>query len=625
LKALAHSMIVDTIYDSSSNAESLEKAYGGDYDISDPKGKHHEMGQLYGHAKKYALSVQSFTAATKFDAMNAKAHMNLGVALMQLASFSSRDKKDYDRAKVSLETAQQIDPTDSNFATNLKALEHSMSVDPIYDDKAPTEPAGIELRDGANPQVFFDISIDAKEAGRVIFELYSDVVPKTAENFRALATGEKGNGTVSGKPLHYKGATFHRIIKDFTAQGGDITTGDGNGGESIYGGDGGKFDDENFKLGHDKPGLLSMANAGPNTQTSQFFVVLREGGSPHLDGKHVVFGGVVSGMGVMRQIEERGSSRGEVSSKIVITDSGMLKGWDKYSFDDEQADHTRQGRKFAIKGMFEKAIKSFKAAVKFDGSGDTHLALAVAYMGSASHSSRNPDYYDKAQEALAKARELGTSDESNLESNEKALKHSKEVDSIYPRTPDYVQPSIVEPGDEGSSSSNPSEGVEFKNADGSAYTFDDPKSNHMEAGLAFAVKDELEDAIKAFEAAVKFDSGGAAESELFVSKKAEALTNLGVTYMNSATQKSRNPNYYDRAMTAFTKALELDPQNKVTLQNKETLQNSMKMDHIYQAKGPPSLVGNTNTKQQQHRQAAQHKNPNKSKKYKKPRKKKRKK
>jgi peptidylprolyl isomerase len=124
------------------------------------------------------------------------------------------------------------------------------------------------LRSASNPQVFFDIAIGGQASGRIEFELFADVTPKTAENFRALCTGEKGAGQ-SGKPLHYKGSAFHRVIPQFMLQGGDFTRGNGTGGESIYGA---KFADENFKLRHTTPGLLSMANAGPATNGSQFFI-----------------------------------------------------------------------------------------------------------------------------------------------------------------------------------------------------------------------------------------------------------------------------------------------------------------------------------------------------------------
>ncbi|GAA5886317.1 hypothetical protein JCM16303_003761 [Sporobolomyces ruberrimus] len=134
----------------------------------------------------------------------------------------------------------------------------------------------------SNPRVFFDIKINDNNAGRIIMELFADVTPKTAENFRALCTGEKGTGQ-SGVPLHYKGSKFHRIIKGFMCQGGDFTRGNGTGGESIYGE---KFEDENFELKHEKPFMLSMANAGPNTNGSQFFITTVP--TPHLDGKHTL-------------------------------------------------------------------------------------------------------------------------------------------------------------------------------------------------------------------------------------------------------------------------------------------------------------------------------------------------
>ena len=171
----------------------------------------------------------------------------------------------------------------------------------------------------ARPHVFFDIAIDGKAAGRIEFELFGDVVPVTVENFRALCTGEKGIGK-SGKPLHYKGSKFHRVIPDFMLQGGDFTMGDGRGGESIYGA---KFADENFKLKHTKPGLLSMANAGPGTNGSQFFVTTVK--TPWLDGHHVVFGEVTKGFEVVKALEACGSEEGDTTRVCKIVDCGELK------------------------------------------------------------------------------------------------------------------------------------------------------------------------------------------------------------------------------------------------------------------------------------------------------------
>jgi peptidylprolyl isomerase len=168
------------------------------------------------------------------------------------------------------------------------------------------------------PRVFFDVTVGGKPIGRIVFELYSDIVPKTAENFRALCTGEKGIGK-SGKPLHFKGCKFHRIIPQFMIQGGDFTAGNGTGGESIYGA---KFADENFKELHTVPGILSMANAGPNTNGSQFFICTVK--TDWLDGKHVVFGRVVEGMDIVKKMEEQGSQSGKTKSDVVIADCGQL-------------------------------------------------------------------------------------------------------------------------------------------------------------------------------------------------------------------------------------------------------------------------------------------------------------
>lgn len=163
----------------------------------------------------------------------------------------------------------------------------------------------------ANPRCYFDMTADGTPLGRIEFEVFADVVPRTAENFRALCTGEKGYG--------YKGSSFHRVIKNFMCQGGDFTNHNGTGGKSIYGN---KFEDENFKLIHDKPGLLSMANAGKNTNGSQFFITTVV--TSHLNGKHVVFGKVAKGMDIVKTIEGYGSSSGATSKKIIIADCGQL-------------------------------------------------------------------------------------------------------------------------------------------------------------------------------------------------------------------------------------------------------------------------------------------------------------
>merc|ERR1712159_698072 len=144
---------------------------------------------------------------------------------------------------------------------------------------------------------YFDVTIGGKQQGRIVFELFDDTTPKCAENFRCLCTGEKGRGR-SGKAMHYKGSSFHRIIPGFMCQGGDFTRGDGTGGESIYGA---KFRDENFTLTHTGPGLLSMANSGPNTNGSKFFITTAE--TPWLDGKHTIFGRVVQGGDVVQKME----------------------------------------------------------------------------------------------------------------------------------------------------------------------------------------------------------------------------------------------------------------------------------------------------------------------------------
>uniref|UniRef100_A0A8C4WW55 Peptidyl-prolyl cis-trans isomerase n=1 Tax=Eptatretus burgeri TaxID=7764 RepID=A0A8C4WW55_EPTBU len=168
----------------------------------------------------------------------------------------------------------------------------------------------------ALPRCFFQIGVENKDSsredlGRIVMELRTDVVPRTADNFLQLCTKEKGHG--------YKGSCFHRIIPDFMCQGGDFTRGNGTGGKSIYGE---KFADENFTLPHEGPGTLSMANSGPNTNGSQFFICLKK--TSWLDKKHVVFGKVVEGLDVVKKMETYGDSSGKTKSKIVITDCDKL-------------------------------------------------------------------------------------------------------------------------------------------------------------------------------------------------------------------------------------------------------------------------------------------------------------
>ena len=170
-------------------------------------------------------------------------------------------------------------------------------------------------------RVYFDVSIGEMDAGRIEIDLFCDT-PKTSENFRALCTGEKGNG-VSKKPLHFKDSIFHRVIPGFMAQGGDFTNFNGTGGESIYGR---TFKDENFIHKHVGPGILSMANSGPATNGSQFFLCFEK--FPHLDNKHVVFGQVSSGYEVLGAIEQFGSKTGSTSEIVKIKDCGEL--WNKF-------------------------------------------------------------------------------------------------------------------------------------------------------------------------------------------------------------------------------------------------------------------------------------------------------
>lgn len=267
------------------------------------------------HACKKVLDV---------DKDNVKALYRRGVAKMRCGLFKE--------SKADLMAAHNIDKSNKDVRKSLAQLKEAMTNSKkkekaaysgmfdkvsMYTDKSSIVYPNAS---GDNPHVYFTIKQGDSELGKIVMQLYADITPKTAENFRALCTGEKGTSSKSGKPLHFKGCTFHRIIKDFMIQGGDFTNGDGTGGESIYGE---RFTDENFKVKHTEGGLLSMANAGPNTNGSQFFITSRA--TPHLDGKHVVFGRVMEGMEVVRIMEdvEKGDND-RPKEALVIEDCGVM-------------------------------------------------------------------------------------------------------------------------------------------------------------------------------------------------------------------------------------------------------------------------------------------------------------
>lgn len=209
------------------------------------------------------------------------------------------------------------------------------------------------------PRCFMDVAVDNILLGRIVFELFDDFCPLTCENFRALCTGEKGLGKTTGKPLHYQGVIFHRVVKSFMVQCGDFSAGNGTGGESVFGG---TFQDENFDLKHDQPFLLSMANRGPDTNGSQFFITTQP--TPHLDGIHVVFGRVVSGQPVVMQIEELGvdkNSRPLQDAKVVKCGELVLKSKvkqsDKSASDSESSSGSYDDKKRKRKKKKEKESK----------------------------------------------------------------------------------------------------------------------------------------------------------------------------------------------------------------------------------------------------------------------------
>lgn len=168
------------------------------------------------------------------------------------------------------------------------------------------------MKDDRNPVVFFDIEIDDEPRGRLVMELYRHALPQTAQNFLFLATHQQGFG--------FRSSYFHRIIPGFMAQGGDFEKSDGTGGYSVFGE---KFDDEGFVFPHDRPGLLSMANVGPDTNGSQFFITFAP--CPHLNNKHVVFGQVLQGFHLLKDFELCGTASGEVMRAVKIVNSDLLQ------------------------------------------------------------------------------------------------------------------------------------------------------------------------------------------------------------------------------------------------------------------------------------------------------------
>jgi peptidylprolyl isomerase len=268
----------------------------------------------------YSKAIEFTDKALKLDKKNVKGLFRRAAAKKACGLF--------DEAKEDLKYALELDPKNADVAQELQSVDQAIAKHKnkekkmftnMFSQSLYTEVEKTDYSDPSNPVVFMDIAIGNKEPKRIEFELYSNFVPKTAENFRALCTGEKGTGTL-GIPLTYKGTIFHRLIKDFMLQGGDFQNRDGTGGESIYGV---KFEDENFKCKHLKRGMLSMANSGKNTNGSQFFITFKK--TEWLDNGHVVFGCVKSGLEYLKELEETEADGEKPNEAIKVVDCGEVK------------------------------------------------------------------------------------------------------------------------------------------------------------------------------------------------------------------------------------------------------------------------------------------------------------